>query len=45
MKFCWSTLHVRNMSESLAFYQDIVGLEVTRQFKPGPGMEISFLHP
>lgn len=43
MKFCWSTLHVRNMSESLAFYQDIVGLEVTRQFKPGPGMEISFL--
>ena len=43
MKFCWSTLHVRNMSESLAFYQDIVGLEVTRQFNAGPGMEIAFL--
>lgn len=43
MEFCWSTLHVKNMSESLEFYQEIVGLNVARRFKAGPGMEIAFL--
>ncbi len=32
MKFCWSTLQVRNMAESSAFYQNIVGLKVDRRF-------------
>lgn len=43
MKFCWCTLMVKNMEESLKFYQEIVGLEVDRRFKAGPGTEIAFL--
>jgi lactoylglutathione lyase len=43
MKFCWSTLNVSNMEESLRFYQEIVGLTLDRRFKAGPGMEIAFL--
>lgn len=43
MKFCWSTLRVKNMAESLEFYQEIVGLKVERIFQGGPGMEIAFL--
>lgn len=43
MKFCWSTLRVNNMEESLKFYQEIVGLGINRRFNAGPGVEIVFL--
>lgn len=43
MKFCWATINVKNMDESLRFYQDIVGLTIYRRFKAGPGVEIAFL--
>ena len=43
MKFCWSTLMVRNMDESLQFYQEIVGLNLVERFPAGPGVEIAFL--
>ncbi len=43
MSFCWCTIHVRNMEESLLFYQDIVGLRLTRRFNETPGTDISFL--
>ncbi len=43
MNFCWSTLMVKSMEESLRFYQEIVGLTIDRRFKAGPGMEIVFL--
>ena len=43
MKFCWSTLRVKNMEESIRFYTDLLGLEVANQFKGGPGVEIAFL--
>lgn len=43
MKFCWSTLMVKNMEESLKFYQEIVGLKIDRRFNAGPGVEIVFL--
>lgn len=43
MKFCWSTLTVNNMEESLKFYQEIVGLKINRRFNAGPGVEIVFL--
>ena len=43
MKFCWSTLMVKDMEKSLAFYTEIVGLRVRNRFQPGPGMEIVFL--
>ena len=42
MKFCWSTLRVKNLEESLKFYRDIVGLEVVNRFG-GHGVEIAFL--
>ncbi|MBN2429194.1 MAG: VOC family protein [Deltaproteobacteria bacterium] len=43
MKFCWVTVHVRDMEESLKFYQDIVGLKINRRMKPAAGTEIIFL--
>ena len=43
MKFCWSTLKVKNMEESLKFYEEVVGLKVDKRFKAGPNMEIVFL--
>ena len=43
MKFCWSTLMVKDLDESVRFYRDIIGLEEDRRFPAGPGMEIVFL--
>ncbi|AKA69296.1 VOC family protein [Clostridium scatologenes] len=43
MKFCWSTLTVKDLEESLKFYEEIVGLKIQQRFKGGPGMEIAFL--
>jgi lactoylglutathione lyase len=43
MKFCWTTINVKNLGESLRFYQEIVGLAIDRRFPAGPGMEIVFL--
>lgn len=43
MNFCWSTIMVNNLEESLIFYQDILGLNVNRRFNAGPGAEIAFL--
>jgi len=34
---------VKDMKESLEFYQGIVGLSVKRKFNAGPGTEIAFL--
>lgn len=43
MKFCHCTVMVKNMEDSLKFYQEIVGLPLTRRFPAGPGREIAFL--
>jgi lactoylglutathione lyase len=43
MKFCWSTLRVKNLDESIEFYREIVGLEVENRFTGGAGTEIAFL--
>lgn len=43
MSFLWTTIKVKDLSESVKFYQDIVGLEVQRQFEAGPETEIAFL--
>lgn len=43
MKYCWTTLVVKDMEESLKFYKDTVGLKENRRFKAGPGVEIVFL--
>lgn len=42
MKFCWTTLRVKNLEESIKFYTDIIGLEVVNRFKTGT-IEIAFL--
>lgn len=43
MKFLWTTLAVKNMDESIAFYTNLVGLHVMNRFPAGPGMEITFM--
>ena len=43
MKFYSSTLFVKDMEESIWFYQEIIGLPVSRRFNPSPDMEIVFL--
>ena len=41
--FKWTTLYVKNLEESLDFYEHIVGLKVASRFPAGPGVEIAFL--
>jgi len=43
MKFCWVTINVRDMSESIKFYEEIVGLPVMNQISGGPDTHIAFL--
>ena len=43
MKFLWTTIYVKNLDESIAFYSNLLGLQVTKRFPAGPGMEIAFM--
>lgn len=43
MKFNWVTISVKDMEESLKFYEEIVGLKISDRFPAGPGREIVFL--
>jgi lactoylglutathione lyase len=43
MDFCWITLNVRNMEESLKFYHEIIGLKISEKFNVGEEMEIAML--
>ena len=43
MSFCWCTIMVKDMEESLDFYTDIVGLTIERRFEAAPDREIIFL--
>lgn len=43
MKFCWCTIRVKNLEESIDFYKEIVGLKLNNQFKAGEGTQIAFL--
>ena len=42
MKFLWATLNVRDLAESVEFYQDVIGLTMDRRF-PIEGGEIVFM--
>ncbi len=43
MKYVWTTILVKNMEESLSFYQEILGLKLNRRFSPNPQMDLAFL--
>lgn len=43
MKFCWTTIMVKDMEASLAFYTEVLGLKVNRQYQAGPDAKIAFL--
>jgi lactoylglutathione lyase len=43
MKFLWCTLHVKSLEASLQFYQDVVGLDLSRRFGEKPGPLFAFL--
>ncbi len=43
MKFLWTSIYVKNLDESIAFYSNLLGLQVTKRFPAGPGMEIAFM--
>ena len=43
MKFLWTTIYVKNLDESIAFYSNLLGLQVLKRFPAGPGMEIAFM--
>lgn len=43
MSFCWTTINVKDMEESLEFYEKLVGLKLNQRFQAGPDMEIAFL--
>jgi len=43
MNYLWTTIKVKNLEESINFYEEIVGLEVQRCFEAGPEREIAFL--
>lgn len=43
MKFCWTTLTVKDLDASINFYKEFVGLDVNRRFKPNETMELAFL--
>jgi lactoylglutathione lyase len=43
MSFCWTTIQVKDMNESLEFYEDVVGLKINQRIEISPDMEIAFL--
>lgn len=43
MKYCWTTILVKDMEASLKFYKEVLGLKENRRFQAGPGVSIVFL--
>lgn len=43
MRYCWTTIYVKSMEESLHFYNEVLGLDVQHKFQTGNGMEIAML--
>lgn len=43
MKYLWTTINVKDMNTSIAFYSDLVGLKALNRFPAGPGKEITFM--
>jgi lactoylglutathione lyase len=43
MKIKYSTMIVKDMDESIGFYQDVMGFKVDSRHNPGPGIVITLL--
>lgn len=43
MNFCWCTVRVNNMEESINFYQEIAKLSINKRYFSETGKEICFL--
>ena len=43
MKFIFATLHVKNLEESIRFYETVTGMKLARRFPAGPRTEIAFM--
>lgn len=43
MKFLWTAIYVKDLDESVAFYQGLVGLKPLRRFPAGPTTEIAMM--
>jgi len=43
MEFCWVTINVKSMEQSIEFYQNVVGLRINRRMEPMSGTEIVFM--
>ena len=43
MKYLWTTMQVKDLEKSIAFYEEVVGLELDNRFPAGPGSEIAFM--
>lgn len=43
MRYCWTTIYVKLMEESLQFYHELLGLEIKERFEIGEGVEIAML--
>ena len=43
MKFCWCTISVKSMEESLKFYEEVLNLKISSRFQDGQNKEIAFL--
>lgn len=43
MKYLWTTMQVKDLEKSIAFYEEVVGLTVAERFPAGPGAEIAFM--
>lgn len=43
MSFCWCTIRVNDIEESIKFYQEIVKLSISKRYITEAGKEICFL--
>lgn len=43
MKFIFATIHVKNLEDSIRFYELVIGMKLVRRFPGGPQTEIAFL--
>lgn len=43
MEFCWSTLYVKDLDQTVRFYEKVIGLSLVRRFKESNQLEIAFV--